>query len=147
MPGHDTQECGVAGAGRNDSDNGVFSVGFCLQRPQCPAGPDSCDNAVIFVHLCVCLLQRGSVLLRVPQSKNGNISATGSVFGASLSGNEAAVTNVNAAVNAALLGGCLPGAYPQLATANTFTANQTIAGNGLNVVLGRGLQSAHVGSP
>jgi hypothetical protein len=36
--GHDTQKRGIAGADWNDSDNGPFSLGFRLQRPQCPAG-------------------------------------------------------------------------------------------------------------
>jgi hypothetical protein len=43
-------------------------VAVRLQRPQCPAGLGSCGNAVLVVHLSVCLLQRGCVLLRVPSS-------------------------------------------------------------------------------
>jgi hypothetical protein len=65
---HNTQKCGTAGTDGNDSDNRSCIVDIRLQRPQCPAGLDSCGNAVLVVHLCVCVLQRGCVLLRVLQS-------------------------------------------------------------------------------
>ena len=41
---------------------------FVIHCPQCPAGIGSSGNAVPVVRLCVCLLQCGGVLLRVPQS-------------------------------------------------------------------------------
>jgi hypothetical protein len=39
-----------------------------LQRRQCPAETGPSGNAVLVVYLCVCLFQRGGVLLCVPQS-------------------------------------------------------------------------------
>src|ERR1022692_1684646 len=63
---HDTQKCCIAGADRNDSDDGSFSVDIRLQLPQCPAGLGSCGNAVLITHLCIWLLQCGCVFLRVP---------------------------------------------------------------------------------
>jgi len=63
---HDTQECGIAGTDRDDSDDGSLSVDVRLQLPQSPAGSGSCGNSVLVVHLCVWLLQRDGVLFRVP---------------------------------------------------------------------------------
>ena len=63
---HDAQECCIAGTDRNDSGNRSSSVDVRQYCPQCPAWVGSSDNAVPVVHLCVCLPQRGGVLLRVP---------------------------------------------------------------------------------
>jgi hypothetical protein len=65
---HDTQKCGIAGTDRDDSDDGSFSVDVRLHLPKCPAGLGSCGFTVLVIHLCVWLLQRGCVLLRVPWS-------------------------------------------------------------------------------
>ena len=62
---HDTQKCGAAGTDRNGSDDGSFGVEFRLQLAQSAAGLGSCGNAVLVVHLCVWLLQRGCVLFRL----------------------------------------------------------------------------------
>jgi len=65
----------------------------------------------------------------VKRDGSGNFSAgtitAGAVNAAALLGNGAGVTNVNAAA----LGGLAPGAFAQLAAANSFTASQTISGN------------------
>ncbi len=63
---HDAQECCIAGTDRNDSGNRSSSVDVRQYCPQCPAGIGSSGNAVPMVRLCICLLQRGGVLLRVP---------------------------------------------------------------------------------
>jgi len=63
---HDTQKCGVAGTDRDDSHDGSFSVDVRLQLPQSAAGSGSCGNSLLVVYLCVWLLQRDGVLLRVP---------------------------------------------------------------------------------
>ncbi len=63
---HDTQKRGVAGADRDDIDDGSFSVDVRPHLPQCRAGLGSCGDAALVIYLCVWLLQRGSVLLRVP---------------------------------------------------------------------------------
>ncbi len=60
----------------------------------------------------------------VKRDGSGSFSAS-TISAGSLFGNGAGVTNVNAAA----LGGLAPGAFAQLAAANTFTASQTIAGN------------------
>jgi hypothetical protein len=65
---HDAQECCIAGTDRNDSGNRSSSVDVRQYCPQCPAGIGSSGNAVPVVRLCVCLLQRGGVLLCVPES-------------------------------------------------------------------------------
>jgi hypothetical protein len=62
------KECSIAGTDRNDSGNGSFSVDISFQLRQCPARIGSSGNAVLVVYLCVCLFQRGGVLLCVPQS-------------------------------------------------------------------------------
>lgn len=51
------------------------------------------------------------------QSITGNLTVSGTVTGGTFSGNGASLSNVNAAK----LGGLLPGAYAQLAAANPFT--------------------------
>lgn len=63
---HDPQKCGIAGFDRNNPDDGSSRVGFCLHRPQCPPGSNSCGHAVPLIHLCVRLLQCNGVLFRVP---------------------------------------------------------------------------------
>jgi hypothetical protein len=62
---YDTEKCGIPRTDRNDFDNGSLSVDVGFQRPQFPAGLGSCGNAVVVVHLCVCVLQCGCVFLRV----------------------------------------------------------------------------------
>src|ERR1700722_11617879 len=63
---HDTQKCGVAGADRDDIDDGSSGVDIRPHLSQCHAGFGSCGNSVLVIHLCVWLLQCGCVLLRVP---------------------------------------------------------------------------------
>jgi hypothetical protein len=65
---HDTQKCGIASFGRDDTDDGSFGVEFRLHFPQCPAGRGTGGHAVPVVYLCVWLLQRHGVLLRIPQN-------------------------------------------------------------------------------
>ncbi len=65
---HDTQECSVAGFDRDDSDDGSFAVDVRLHLPQCLAERGSFGHAVLVLYLCVWLLQRHGVLLRVPQN-------------------------------------------------------------------------------
>ena len=62
---YDTQKCGIAGVDWNRPDNGSSSVDVCLQRRRCPTGSASCCDPALVVHLCVCLLLRGCILLRV----------------------------------------------------------------------------------
>ena len=51
---------------RDDSDDGSPRVEFSFHLPQCPAGRGSSGHAIPVVYLCVWLLQRDGVLLRVP---------------------------------------------------------------------------------
>jgi hypothetical protein len=64
---HDTQECSIAGTDRDDFGHCSFGVHIRLQLRQCVAGIGSSANAVSVVHLCVCVLHRGGLLLHVPQ--------------------------------------------------------------------------------
>lgn len=63
---HDAQECCIAGTDRNYSGHRSSSVDVRQYCPQCPAWVGSSGNPVPVVHLCVCLPQRGGVLLCVP---------------------------------------------------------------------------------
>ncbi len=63
---HDTQKCGVAGFGRDDSDDGSSGVEFRVQLAQSAAGLDSRGLGVLVVHLRIWLPYRNGVLLRVP---------------------------------------------------------------------------------
>ena len=65
---HDSQKCRTPSPGRNDSDNSFPSVDIGFRCHQCPARRGSCGSPVLGLHLCLWLLLRGSVLLRVSSS-------------------------------------------------------------------------------
>ena len=65
---HDTQKCSIGGADWNDSHDRFFAMDLRLHLSQCAAGRGSCGDAVLIVCLCVRIIQRGRVLLRVPQN-------------------------------------------------------------------------------
>jgi hypothetical protein len=66
------------------------------------------------------------------QSVTGNLTATGSVSAATLSGNGASITNVNATQ----LGGLSASSFASLTTNNTFPADQFFNGNGKAMFVG-----------